>query len=591
MAARVTLEKIVLRSGDILDLADGVTAVVGPNNSGKSSLLREVRDGLSAELYDQGATPRRIVESLGLTFQGSGSDFFDDLAVKYRIRVPGTYNNYGTVSEPHVVMDGHMFLTESDIESHWDSHGGLGARFAYYFVRFLNAEERLGLTASVGSYDLHNDLPSVPLQMLLADREKEKVVSDLCQVAFGNGLVVNRYAGGMIHLHTGLVCAEETISPPPPAYTTELNALPLMNQQGDGMRAFVGMTLSIITNQTPLILIDEPEAFLHPPQARMFGKFLARFAAEGGGAQILVATHSQDLIAGLTGDQQSNQHVSIARLTRDGNTNHVNQLDAALISRLYSDPLLKHQNMLNGLFTTGVVLCEGDSDCTYYRAVVDSRQDGRYRSIQDSHFTHVGGKARIATAIAAFRGAGVPVCAVFDIDILQNQNEFFGVVDAVGADRGCVQSKRNTVVAAVGKERSCPKRADARSKIKRILKDGDGQYLTNAEIDSIRKIVTPKSGWKEFKTSGLRQLSGGAHAAFTELTEYLERFGVFMVEQGELERFHPEVPQTRKSSWLQTVLEKQLYEDSPATEMLGRVSAFIEGSTSGSHEGLAAANV
>ena len=41
--------------------------------------------------------------------------------------------------------------------------------------------------------------------------------------------------------------------------------------QGDGFRSFVGVTLSILLCKDRIILLDEPEAFLHPAQARTLG--------------------------------------------------------------------------------------------------------------------------------------------------------------------------------------------------------------------------------------------------------------------------------------------------------------------------------
>jgi len=44
-------------------------------------------------------------------------------------------------------------------------------------------------------------------------------------------------------------------------------ALPQVQEQGDDVKSFVGMLLAITATEYPLLLIDEPETFLHPPQA------------------------------------------------------------------------------------------------------------------------------------------------------------------------------------------------------------------------------------------------------------------------------------------------------------------------------------
>lgn len=574
MTNKISLKQVVLNSGDVVDIADGVTAVVGPNNTGKSSLLKEIRDQLSVEPYQRSSVTSKVVERLILSYEGTGTGFFEDLAKTYGLKNPGQYN-YGLMTNPHVVINGNAHIELSDVEGHWGSQDGLGGRLSQFQLRYLNAEERLGLTGNVGAIDTYRDLPNSPLQILYSDRDMEARLNDLSREAFKTGAVVNRYAGGVINLHAGEVTAEEGRSPQSAEYLAEINALPLMQEQGDGMRAFVGMVMSIITNQIPLVLIDEPEAFLHPPQARMFGRFLADFAKQGSGTQVVIATHSEDVIAGLTSASRSDTHISIARLTRDRANNHVAQLSAEAVREFYEDPLMKHYDMLNGLFSTGVVLCEADSDCTYYRATVDSLPASDFGFIQEAHFTHSSGKARIAQAVKTFRETAVPVVAIFDIDILQNDGEFNKLVDVIGADRGVVDPLRNTVVGAISNRATTLKRASVKAEIIGILDKKTAEVLSAGEARKIQEAASQKSGWKDLKTAGKSLLSGGDATAFAKLCEYLEAFGVFILEQGELERIHPEITQSNKATWLREVIEGRLYETSIAAPMLQRVSDFL----------------
>ena len=45
--------------------------------------------------------------------------------------------------------------------------------------------------------------------------------------------------------------------------------------------SFMGLMVAVITANFPLIIVDEPEAFLHPPQARLLGRKLATNAPGG----------------------------------------------------------------------------------------------------------------------------------------------------------------------------------------------------------------------------------------------------------------------------------------------------------------------
>ena len=70
-------------------------------------------------------------------------------------------------------------------------------------------------------------------------------------------------------------------------------------------------------------------------------------------------------------------------------------------------------------------------------------------------------------------------------------------------------------------------------------------------------------------------LSGGVVTSYDEVTKYLESLGVFILEQGELERLHQERTQTDKAAWLRDVLSNSDFVSSPALQMLKRVSTFI----------------
>ncbi|WP_295104826.1 AAA family ATPase [uncultured Microbacterium sp.] len=575
MARLIQLKQITLTSGDAVDVASGVTAIVGPNNTGKSSLLRELHERIISDSSSWTGRPWKVVGRIELDFSGTVQDQVEELGLLFPRRAPGQYND-GHFTEEHFRLSNGGVLTPTQITHWWGrTDGGLNG-LGQYFATYLNAEQRLGLTGSTSSFDLYREQPTGPLQVLYAKRELEAQIAELTKAAFKVGVTVNRYAGSQIHLHSGSVTIAEGISPQPPEYMAELNALPLLSDQGDGMRAFVGMTLSVLTGRSPLVLIDEPEAFLHPPQARMFGQFLASYATSANGVQVVVATHSEDIIAGLTSTPAASGKISIARLTRDGTQNHIAQLPATAVSELYEDPLIKHYDMLNGLFSTGVVLCEADSDCTYYRAVLDLPSQQALTYVREAHFTHAGGKARIARAIKAFAATAVPVAAIFDIDILQNDHEFNALVESAGADASALIPLRNTVVSAVQSRSQVLKRSVVRAEITEVFDRSASIHLSKGEARKIQEAAAPKSGWKDLKNSGSALLSGDALTAYRGLANHLERHGVFIVEQGELERLHPEVPQGNKADWLRSVIDQRTYESSPAIDLLDRVSAYLE---------------
>ena len=86
---------------------------------------------------------------------------------------------------------------------------------------------------------------------------------------------------------------------------------------GDGVRAYVGLTLAVVSGPHTILLIDEPDAFLHPPLSRRLGRNLAGLALERGGS-LVVATHSADFVFGAL---EATGEATIVRVTYDNQRN------------------------------------------------------------------------------------------------------------------------------------------------------------------------------------------------------------------------------------------------------------------------------
>jgi predicted ATPase len=77
----------------------------------------------------------------------------------------------------------------------------------------------------------------------------------------------------------------------------------------DGVQAFVGIVCAVLSGDYRTILIDEPEAFLHPPLARKLGHQLTSNLKAGG--TLMASTHSPDFLMGCL---QASPNVRVVRL-------------------------------------------------------------------------------------------------------------------------------------------------------------------------------------------------------------------------------------------------------------------------------------
>ncbi|WP_171898730.1 ATP-dependent endonuclease [Curtobacterium sp. UCD-KPL2560] len=564
------LKNVTLTNGTQVSISESITAVVGPNNAGKSTFLREIQQAFAREPYQGPISDHRLIQTYDLI-----GDETPDAFVQFRRRLDanathrkaGSYNG-GYWDQDHWMLSNGQVVTESQISQYWNSRLGFGPLASYVSI-FMDASNRLHLANSASAYDALHESPSTVVQRLYADRALEATLSELTLKAFGVPLTVNRYAGSQIHLHVGAPRSAEREAPQSSEYLEELGRLPLIGEQGDGFKAFIGMALSVIAGSHPIVLIDEPEAFLHPPQARLLGQFLAEQQATG--TQVIVSTHSEDVVAGMTSGD--GQRVAVVRLTREANIASVAQLEPEDVKNLYDDPLIKYYDMLNGLFVRGVVICESDSDCTYYRAVLDAVD--RKKGIDSGlHFTHAGGKSRVHVALEAFRRTEVPAAAILDIDLLQDDQEFWRIVQAAGAQKVDLERDRNIITAYI-KDRNQKKSVTAAAaEIRELLAVASGD-VTSGLIGKINKSLASHSGWKDFKLQGSPMLHGDALNAFSRLDTTLRSHGVFLVPVGELEGFHPEYSSANKARWLRSVLEvKAFAREGEASDFIRSVSAY-----------------
>jgi hypothetical protein len=129
--------------------------------------------------------------------------------------------------------------------------------------------------------------------------------------------------------------------------------------------SFTGILVAAAAALHPVVAIDEPEAFLHPPQAFLIGKALATLR---GSAPLYIATHSADVLRGILPETQE---VNVIRFSQRGDSYRTKRLDIQALKSISADPVLKSAIVLDGLFYNGVVVTESDGDVALYRAVLD----------------------------------------------------------------------------------------------------------------------------------------------------------------------------------------------------------------------------
>lgn len=277
-----TFKSITFSDGTTITLeSTDVVVLVGPNNTGKSVALREL------ETHVERSYQGTVVTQVKHLRTGTGEELL-------------AYLRSHTKEDSNQHLVGYRFsIPEHLIDTYWSSTSGLRLLSPFFCMR-LQTETRITDSDPAPAIRVLEDAVSHPIQMLYSDDDLENKISEYFRQAFGEDLIIHRLGGNEIPLLVGerLVpqCGEDRISA---SYWRRLldSTVPL-NEQGDGMRSFASVILHLLAPITPSILmLDEPEAFLHPPQARLLGELIAEERSSR--AQLFVATHSPDVLNGL----------------------------------------------------------------------------------------------------------------------------------------------------------------------------------------------------------------------------------------------------------------------------------------------------
>lgn len=313
--------------------------------------------------------------------------------------------------------------------------------FRDLFVANLHTEARLSICKAASSIARNADKQH-PIHYAAFEPRYRKWLASNFKKAFGTEVIPNTQFGGQIPLCIGepvkLEGEFEDEQVRQEAYAAILNEYKQVQNQGDGIKSFTGILLYLMLDYFCTYLIDEPESFLHPPQARIMGQ----------------------IIGETLGDQQQ-----------------------------------------------------------------------------------------------ALRSLNISIRLVPDIDVLNDESVFKGIVEAFGVAWTSVSTDYKIIISNLHSAKESVVRSVAKSEITRILDGSTTKDLSGGEISEIRNVISTESKWKVLKTSGFRSLpAGDATAAYGRLNSALCEAGIHLVPVGELECFIKTVG-GHGPEWVNAVLE------------------------------------
>jgi ABC-type cobalamin/Fe3+-siderophores transport system ATPase subunit len=493
-----------------------VTVFVGPNNSGKSKVLSEIHQFC---LRGTKVATDVIVDQIIF------DSFTTDVAEEKIRRVTLKPNASEALTEGHIVVGkrgARHHVAKTQLLDAFKNSNSKAARFCPWYLQFntlmLDGKSRITLVGEQSAGDLQQP-PHTSFQALFSDDTLRNEVRRISHEAFGSYVVVDPTHLGHLRLRLSsrapMTEVEECgIHRDARAFHAAAKSI---DEASDGIKAFTGMITEIIAGDPSILLIDEPEAFLHPSLSNKLGNEIARVSV-GSEKRLFVSTHSPNFVMGCI---QSGAPVNIVRLTYRDGVATARILPNEDILKLMRNPLLRSTGILNGLFYEFVVVTEADSDRAFYQEINERLQ--RFmpkKGVPNCLFINAQNKQTVQTIIRPLRDLGIPAAGIVDVDILK---EGGGVWTSFLESASVPEIDREML-------------SIARSKLKACF-DATGKNMK--------------------QDGGINLLHPGDKEAATNLFERLAEYGLFVVSHGELEAWlSPLNARGHGPEWLIDVFEK-----------------------------------
>lgn len=539
-----SIKVIKLKDGREIRLeSNSVLAVVGPNNAGKSHFLRTLVSQLHGATVAEVRTDGGLLSSISLNW-AEGGESLEDLTSRARTLFvdggQGRLQVHNGVQYP----GGVVFHEEKilDLVNREDSLGVL----ADLFVQFDDAVQRIAETEL-------NQLrrPGGHQKQSLVQRAREspeatRLIRHYFKKIFG--AEISYYDRGYGEI--GFVLGPELVSGSRAgsALTDETKSYmensPKLWLQGLGMRSVLGLLLRIFAQEQPILVVDEPEAFLHPPQSSVLGSVLREIAIEHN-RQLILSTHDRHILQGFTrGDAHG---VHIERLDDVGGMRKSVGVPPSALSTARARSLVRFSPLLDALFTKVTILVENETDAFFYSELLEEfvrSTEHRPAGLgsEDCLFLGVGGKAALGRTAELVRSLQSDVFVIADFDVVSNWIDLERVVRGVGLDD---PSRINELY-------------------NKFLISID-EYALSCSIDRTMAL-------RQLKNVGLNIAETEVRARGTELLESLDEVGVVVCHVGELEDFDASLKESGgKAEWVRLALAANVHRTEEAVKIARRI--------------------
>lgn len=458
MSYQFKIEMIKLKNGAEKPKGFRPTAlnvIVGPNNSGKSHLLKEIRDAVYPRKDGAELIEKMLCQSIRFSEPGSYEELNDAYLIDKRMITTSQGYKNRDYCPPEISIDANGYITSRNYSStlstsiEWHpfacsqiSEFGLSSLLPYIgasFVSYSGTTERPLLAYGEKRYGLKDPQTNL-LSTVQYNYELQADLAEATKRLFGLDIALDIDSSEIAQFRTGSTFDNYRESKRNDGSKLDelFDGSPLKDA-GDGLKGFVATYISLKIGNRPIVLIDEPETYLHPAQTYNLGKIIGESICPD--TQLFVATHSSTLIEGLASClSKSNQNdISLIKLNGKGASDEGDSARIITGESLYSflhDPKLSHSRALDALFADRITLVESDADRIVYQQLIEKVGI----DTKDALFIPTYSKDLMQHLAKFCNSIGTPCNAIVDLDLINNYEKLKAVVKVL--EQKLLETKR-----------------------------------------------------------------------------------------------------------------------------------------------------
>ena len=555
------IESIILKNDQKIQLGK-ISILVGANNVGKSQTLRDIQQRMQSGLTSKFVLLKEINFLKPHTFE----ELFTNLKIsdsEYSIgqkKIVGINNNMTGQDSFEISFDHSKYQFEQEPNLDW-----VLGNISKFKVSHLDSSTRLNLIKTTNSFNPDIEEPTNILQNLFLQKENEELLKKAFNEAFGMEVILD-YSGLKDFCLRVAKEFPEIPEDPRKAYPITKNFNKIDNQ-GDGFRSFVGIVLSLLFSKDRIVLLDEPEAFLHPAQARYLGKWIADNSDRLSG-QLIISTHNSNFLSGLL---QSDKKVDIYRLNRNEDDTTFKLIPPEATENLSKSPMLSSQRVLEAIFHKAVIVCEADADRIVYQTVSTLHHNN-----QEVLFVYSHNKQTLKDVASLLIATQIPVGVISDIDLLNDETDFKNLFLAVTKTEASPEllAKRTEIAISVDNTSEQQALNKLKENVTEFLEQlNKNEHSFGGAKGAVNRIRKETSKWTFPKKNGLEGFDDVIKPKVKELIAELNEKNIFIIPVGELEGWM-DLGTSRKNNWIVLAL-KEIFAKNTSEKLIEFVGMIL----------------